>query len=204
MFIGPCTIVIADEQKPTRCHLLLSFSFLETQHVSGINISIFRSLRLCCWTTTLAHTFLVCCVNYQIGSYILGLLCELPDWLIRSWFVVWTTRLAHTFLVCCVLEFGYGSSRLVSGLPAERMSHCGSSQQTKNVWTIMAYHTTNQEYMSHCGSSHNKPRTYEPLWQFTQQTKNVWAIMAVHTTNQERMSLCGSSHNKPRIYEPMW
>ena len=36
--------------------------FLETQHVSGINMPIFRSLWLCCWTTTLAVTFLVCCV----------------------------------------------------------------------------------------------------------------------------------------------
>jgi len=49
-------------KNPTRCHLLLLFFFLETQHVSGINMPIFRSLRLCCWTTTLAVTFLVGCV----------------------------------------------------------------------------------------------------------------------------------------------
>ena len=42
--------------KPTRCHLLFLFFFLDTQHVSGINMSIIRSLRLCCWTTTLTPT----------------------------------------------------------------------------------------------------------------------------------------------------
>jgi len=36
--------------------------FLETQHVLGINMSIFRSLRLRCWTNTLAVLFLICCV----------------------------------------------------------------------------------------------------------------------------------------------
>ena len=33
------------------------FYFLGTQHVSGINMSIFGSLRLCCWTATLAVLF---------------------------------------------------------------------------------------------------------------------------------------------------
>jgi len=49
-------------KKPTRCHLLYLLYFLDTQHVSAINMSIFRSLRLCCWTTTLAVLFLDCCV----------------------------------------------------------------------------------------------------------------------------------------------
>jgi len=35
-------------KKPTRCHLLFLFLFLDTQYVSGINVPIFRSLRLCC------------------------------------------------------------------------------------------------------------------------------------------------------------
>jgi len=38
------------------------FHFLCTQHVSDINISIIRSLRLCCWITTLVVLFLVRCV----------------------------------------------------------------------------------------------------------------------------------------------
>jgi len=41
-------------KKPARCHLLYLLYFLDTQHVSGINMSIFKSLRLCCWNTTLA------------------------------------------------------------------------------------------------------------------------------------------------------
>jgi len=32
--------------------LAILFHFLSAQHVSGINISIIRSLRLCCWITT--------------------------------------------------------------------------------------------------------------------------------------------------------
>jgi len=38
------------------------FHFLCAQHVSDINISIIRSLRLCCWITTLVVLFLVRCV----------------------------------------------------------------------------------------------------------------------------------------------
>ena len=37
--------VLLKYKKPTRCHLLYLLYFLETQHVSGINMSIFRSLR---------------------------------------------------------------------------------------------------------------------------------------------------------------
>ena len=39
---------ILKNKKPTRYHLLFLFFFLDTQHVSGINMPIFRSLRLCC------------------------------------------------------------------------------------------------------------------------------------------------------------
>jgi len=49
-------------KKRIRCHLLYLLYFLDTQHVSGINMSIFRSLRLCCWTTTLTVLFLDFCV----------------------------------------------------------------------------------------------------------------------------------------------
>jgi hypothetical protein len=44
-------------KKTTRCHLLILFYFLETQHVSGINMSIFRSMWLYCWTATLVVSF---------------------------------------------------------------------------------------------------------------------------------------------------
>jgi len=39
-------------KKPTKCHLLHSLYFLDTQHVSGINMSIFRSLRLLTYLLT--------------------------------------------------------------------------------------------------------------------------------------------------------
>ena len=42
--------------------LAILFRFLCAQHVSGINVSIIRSLRLFCWITTLAVLFLVRCV----------------------------------------------------------------------------------------------------------------------------------------------
>ena len=52
MFIGPCIIVIVEEWKTNLMSLAILFHFLCTQHVSDINISIIRSLRLCCWITT--------------------------------------------------------------------------------------------------------------------------------------------------------
>jgi len=42
--------------------LAILFHFLCSQHVSDINISIIRSLRLFCWITTLVVLFLVRCV----------------------------------------------------------------------------------------------------------------------------------------------
>ena len=52
-------------KKPTRCHMLSLFFFLDTEHVSGINMPIFRSLRLCCWTTALADFLLVFAVCWS-------------------------------------------------------------------------------------------------------------------------------------------
>jgi len=42
--------------------LAFLFHFLCAQHVSDINISIIRSLQLCCSSTTLVVVFSVCCV----------------------------------------------------------------------------------------------------------------------------------------------
>ena len=52
MFIGPCIIAIVDEWKTNLMSLAILFHLLWPQHVSDINISIFRSLRLCWWITT--------------------------------------------------------------------------------------------------------------------------------------------------------
>ena len=43
--------------------LAILFHFLYAQHVSDINISIIRSLRLFCWITTLIELFMVRCVG---------------------------------------------------------------------------------------------------------------------------------------------
>ena len=60
MFIGPCVIVIVEEQKTNLISLAILFHFLCAQHVSDINISIIRSLRL---------------LNYHVGRIVLGSLC---------------------------------------------------------------------------------------------------------------------------------
>jgi len=48
MFIGPCITLIAEEKNTNLMSLAILFHFLGTQHVSDINTSIIRSLRLCC------------------------------------------------------------------------------------------------------------------------------------------------------------
>ena len=62
MFIGPCIIAIVDEWKTNLMSLAILFHFLCAQHVSNINISIIRSLRMCCWITTSVDLFSVRCV----------------------------------------------------------------------------------------------------------------------------------------------
>ena len=51
-----------DEWKTYLMSLAILFRLLCAQHVSDINISIFRSLRLCCWVTTSVVLFSVRCV----------------------------------------------------------------------------------------------------------------------------------------------
>ena len=98
--------------------LAILFHFLCTQHVSEINISIIRSLRLFCWIATLFVLFLVRCVlEFRCGwvgvvsvlqaetlltTYVLNMfqtliypsagVCdysvELPHWSYCSWFDV--------------------------------------------------------------------------------------------------------------------
>ena len=62
MFIGPCIIVIVEEWKTNLMSLAILFHFLCAQHVSDINTSIIRSLRLCWWITTWVVLFSVRCV----------------------------------------------------------------------------------------------------------------------------------------------
>ena len=53
---------IIDEWKTNLMSLAILFSLLCAQHVSDINISIFRNLRLCWWITTSVVLFSVRCV----------------------------------------------------------------------------------------------------------------------------------------------
>ena len=62
MFIGPCIIVIVEEWKTNLMSLAILFHFLCAQHVLDINMSIIRSLQLCCWITTSVVLFSVRCV----------------------------------------------------------------------------------------------------------------------------------------------
>ena len=59
MFIGPCIIAIVEEWKTNLMSLVILFQLLCAQHVSDINISIFRSLLLCWWITTSVVLFSV-------------------------------------------------------------------------------------------------------------------------------------------------
>ena len=54
--------LILEEWKNNLMSLAILFHFLCAQHVSDINISIIRSLRLCCWITTSVVLFSVRCV----------------------------------------------------------------------------------------------------------------------------------------------
>ena len=62
MFIGPCIIAIVDKWETKLMSLALLFHLLCAQHVSDINISVFRSLRLCWWIATSVVLFSVRCV----------------------------------------------------------------------------------------------------------------------------------------------
>ena len=62
MFIVQCIIVTVEEWKTNLMSLVILFHFLCAQHVSDINISTVRSLRLCCWITTSVVLFSVRCV----------------------------------------------------------------------------------------------------------------------------------------------
>ena len=53
---------IIEEWKTNLMSLAILFHFLCAQHVSDINISIIRSLRLCCWITKSVVLFSVRCV----------------------------------------------------------------------------------------------------------------------------------------------
>ena len=72
MYIGPCIIVIVEEWRTNLMSLVILFHFLCAQHVSDINISIIRSLRLCLWIITSVVLFSVRCVLELLVRLFLG------------------------------------------------------------------------------------------------------------------------------------
>ena len=72
MFIGPCIIALVEEWKTNSMSLAILFHLLCAQHVSDINISIFRSLRLSWWITTLVVLFSVRCVLELLVRLVFG------------------------------------------------------------------------------------------------------------------------------------
>ena len=72
MFIGPCIIAVVDEWKINLMSLAILFHLLCAQRVSDINISIFRSLRLCRWITTSVVLFSVRCVLELLVRAVFG------------------------------------------------------------------------------------------------------------------------------------
>ena len=63
---------IIDEWKTKLMSLATVFHLLCAQHVSDINISIFRSLRLCWWITTSVVLYSVCCVFELLLRLVFG------------------------------------------------------------------------------------------------------------------------------------
>ena len=72
MFIRPCIIAIVEEWKTNLMSLVILFHLLCAQHVSDINIPIFKSLRLCWWITTSVVFFSVRCVLEFLLRLIFG------------------------------------------------------------------------------------------------------------------------------------
>ena len=72
MFLGPCFIAIVDEWKNNLLTLAILFHLLCAQHVSDVNISIIRNLRLCWWITTSVVLFSVRCVLELLVRAVFG------------------------------------------------------------------------------------------------------------------------------------
>jgi len=96
MFNGPCIMVIVEEQETNLMSLDILFHCLCAQHVSDINISIIRSLRLFCLITTLVVLFLVRFVfEFRCGWF--GVVSVLQTFLQHGYHSKPTTpKLQHT------------------------------------------------------------------------------------------------------------
>ena len=81
MFIRPCIIVIVEELKTNLMSLVVFISLIFAQHVSNINMFIFRSLRLWWWLTTSVILFSFRCVlGFAAGDAWWNPFCRLKHW----------------------------------------------------------------------------------------------------------------------------
>ena len=84
-----------EEWKTNLMSLVILFHFLCAQHVSDINISIIRSLQLCCWITTSVVLFSVRCVlELWCGWFwvVFVLQAEAQAYYISLWWRPWLHR----------------------------------------------------------------------------------------------------------------
>ena len=116
---------VVEEWKSSLMSLAILFHFLCAQHVSDINISIIRRLRLCCWITTSVVLFSVRCV--------LEIRC--------GWFWV---------VLFCRLKPAKRAPNLQHTTNWEQDDRCGNSTQSQapDDWYINRL-TPNDPYMSH-------------------------------------------------------
>ena len=130
--------------------LVILFHFICTQYVSDINISIIRSLRLCCWITTSVFFFSVRCV--------------LEIWCGWVWVVsvlqaeaqvCWRFGAAgFEWCPCCRLKHRCVGDLVRLGLSSVRVA--GWSLQHghhSNPTAPNLQHKTNQEQNDRCGNS---------------------------------------------------
>ena len=113
--------------------LAILFYFLCTQRVSDINISIIRSLRLCCWITTLVVLFLFRCVlEIWCGWVSVVSVLQASDVnisIIRSLrLCCWITTLVVLFLFLCELEIWCSWVSVVSVLQAASACNTSTTQ----------------------------------------------------------------------------
>ena len=145
--------------------LAILFYFLCTQYVSDINISIIRSLRLCCWITTLVVLFFFRCV--------LEIWCGW-DWVVSVLQVEaqrWITTLVVLFLYRSVLEIWCGSFWVVLVLQAEAQLFC--SHMNRRVVHMFTHEqnscasgckTSTTQTSRTKSPTHNELRTRRPMW----------------------------------------
>ena len=155
--------------------LAILFHFLCAQHVSDINISIIRSVRLFCWITTLVVLFLVrCMLEFRCG---------------------WIG-------VVSVLQDGNCASACNTDTTPNEPYRKSSTHRTKNITTNVVIQLVLQPatriplHPNHTiTSTHIWPRTIRPIQLVLQPATRI-PLQSNHTETP--------THIEPRTIRPMW